>query len=128
MHQVTSPLKTKRAGFALPMTATGSKALLDNGFAAVGLRRAAGSGLPGDNFGFHTCMCVCVVEQLLQFGFDDLFVFARNHATVKQQLTAVWHHVVRMAAVDAGYRQAGVADQIVAAATHLLVVGFFNQP
>jgi hypothetical protein len=33
-----------------------------------------------------------------------------------------------MAAVDAGHRQAGVADQIVAAATHLLVVGLFNQP
>ena len=69
-----------------------------------------------------------MVEQLLQFGLDDRFVFTRDHAAVKQQLTAVGHHVVRMAAVDAGHRQAGVTDQIVAAATHLLVVGLFNQP
>lgn len=33
-----------------------------------------------------------------------------------------------MAAVDAGHRQAGIADQIVTAATHLLVVGLFDQP
>lgn len=57
------------------MTAAGGKALLDNGFAAVGLRRAAGGGLPGDNFRFHVCLRVRVVEKLLQFGFDNLFVF-----------------------------------------------------
>ena len=128
MHQVAAALKTKRAGLALSVTAAGGKALLDNGFAAVGLRRAAGGGLPGDNFRFHVCLRVRVVEQLLQFGFNNLFVFPRYHAAIEQQLAAVWHHVVRMAAVDAGHRQAGVADQIVAAATHLQVVGLFDQP
>jgi hypothetical protein len=52
-----------------------------------------------------------VVEKLLQFGFDNLFVFPPSVA-IEQQLAVVWHHVVRMAAVDAGHRQAGVADQI----------------